>query len=198
MSIAAAWRRARLLRDTRKAMLPPEPGQFGALGRHAIVIPPTRVESPDCVFLADGVVVHEHAWLCVQRTDGREAPRLEIGERTSINRFAKIVVHERVTLGAGVIIGDRVYLSDVEHVPVPDGLPQLSAPRPVVVEDEAFLGIGVVVKPGVTLGRRCYIAANAVVSDDVPPYALVVGNPARVVRQGGPGDEPWQRVVGEA
>lgn len=175
-------------------MAAPRPSAFRSFGRLAVLVPPVRVEAPECVVVGDGVVVHEHAWLCVQPQPGQPAPLLTLGDRTSINRFAKIVCHASVTIGADCIFSDRVYISDVEHVPAADGPPVLTAPRPVVLEDGVFLGIGAVIKPGVTIGAGSYIGASAVVTTDVPPHSLAAGAPAVVIRTRGAGGE-WEPVT---
>jgi acetyltransferase-like isoleucine patch superfamily enzyme len=181
--VAGATRRRRRLAMTRRALTPPPPDRFASYGRKVLIVPPARIESPDCISIDDGVIVHEHAWLCVQRREGLPPPRLVIGARTSINRFAKIVCHGSVSIGRHVVMADGVYISDVRHVPVADAAPALSPPEPVTIEDYVFLGIGSVVKPGVTLGRGSYVGAHSVVETDVPPYAVAVGAPARVVRR---------------
>ena len=57
----------------------------------------------------------------------------------------------------------------------------LASKGPIVIEDDAWLGLGVIVLDGVTIGRGAVIGAGAVVTGDVPPYAIAVGVPARVV-----------------
>ncbi len=59
----------------------------------------------------------------------------------------------------------------------------LGDPRPVRIGDGSFLGVNSAILPGVTVGAGGYVAANAVVIEDVPAHSLVVGNPARVVRR---------------
>src|SRR5690606_41455691 len=59
--------------------------------------------------------------------------------------------------------------------------------EPIVIEDNVWLGGGAIVLPGVTIGRDAVVGAGAVVTRDVPPGAVVVGNPARVVRRLGEG-----------
>ena len=54
---------------------------------------------------------------------------------------------------------------------------------PVIIEDDADLGVGAIVLPGVRIGRGAQVGAGAVVTRDVPPYAVVAGNPARVLRE---------------
>ena len=58
-----------------------------------------------------------------------------------------------------------------------------AAPRPVTLEDNVWLGFDSVVMPGVTIGRGSIIGSKTVVKEDIPPYSVVVGNPARIVRR---------------
>ena len=53
---------------------------------------------------------------------------------------------------------------------------------PIVIEPDVWLGAGVVVLPGVTIGRGAVVGANSVVSQDVPPLHVVAGQPARTIR----------------
>jgi maltose O-acetyltransferase len=53
--------------------------------------------------------------------------------------------------------------------------------KPVVIEDDVWLGANVFIMPGVTIGKGAIVSACAVLSRSVPPYSLVAGNPARVV-----------------
>ena len=53
----------------------------------------------------------------------------------------------------------------------------------VRIEDDADLGVGAIVLPGVTIGRGAQIGAGAVVTTNIPAYAVAIGTPARVVRE---------------
>ncbi len=61
-------------------------------------------------------------------------------------------------------------------------LPAAALSRPVNLEDNCWVGFDAVVLPGVTLGRGCIVGSKTVISEDVPPYAVVAGYPARIVR----------------
>jgi acetyltransferase-like isoleucine patch superfamily enzyme len=67
-------------------------------------------------------------------------------------------------------------------------LPPAGEPRPVTLEDNVWVGFDSVVLPGVTLGRGCVVGCKTVVGADVPPYAVVVGSPARILRVLDPDD----------
>jgi acetyltransferase-like isoleucine patch superfamily enzyme len=60
---------------------------------------------------------------------------------------------------------------------------QTAHSQPIVVEEDCWLGMNSVIMPGVTVGRGCVVGSNAVVTRDLPPYSVVVGAPARIVRQ---------------
>jgi NDP-sugar pyrophosphorylase family protein len=196
MSLRDRFAGRRLLRRTADALLPPPPRMWGAYGRHTVVVPPARIETAECIALGNGVVVHEHAWLLVQRRPGQPPPVLRIGDRSSLNRFLKIVCLSRVEIGEDVLLGDRVYISDTEHLPrsSSDQMHPLSEPKPVSIGDRVHVGIGVVVKPGVTIGADAFLGAGAVIRDDVPPGGLVVGDPARLVRLRNQTTGEWERV----
>lgn len=63
-----------------------------------------------------------------------------------------------------------------------------STVEPVRLEDSCFIGVGAIIMPGVTVGRAAVVASGSVVVGDVPPYSMVAGNPAKVVKHFSPGD----------
>ena len=118
-------------------------------------------------------------------------PFVEIQEDAEIGRRCKIESHSFVC--GGTIIGDEVMVA--HHVSFTnDRWPaattaagELKGPsdwvrEPARVGDRASIGSGAVILPGVTIGERAMIGAGAVVTRDVPPGAVAVGNPARVLR----------------
>ena len=119
---------------------------------------------------------------------------LSIGDDCSINYGASFGVTERITVGARVRIGPYVMIVDSEYhdVYARDRRPPS---RPVVVEDEVWIGAKASVLPGVTIGRGAVVGTAAVVTRDVAPYTVVAGvpavpiralDPARFVRPSGP------------
>lgn len=195
----AARRRARrLAAATAENLTPPDPSEYGAHGEGTWVVPPTRVTTPGRIFLGDDVTILEHAFLSVVAAVPGVTPTLRIGDRTRIGRFAHIACVGTIEIGADVLTSERVFIGDTYHGYEDPALPVLrqpmAPPQPVRIEDGAFLGIGCAVLLGVTVGANAYVAAGAVVTEDVPPRTLVVGNPARVVRRWDDGAEQWVDV----
>jgi maltose O-acetyltransferase len=106
-----------------------------------------------------------------------------IGAGTFINSGAVILDVGRVTIGADVQIGPNVQLLTPTHPLDPTQRRSgAEAAEPIAIGDNVWLGGGVIVCPGVTIGRDTVVGAAAVVTRDLPPGVLAVGNPARVVR----------------
>lgn len=180
-------RRARqLVANTARDVTPPPPGAFRSFGANSWIVPPARVTSPECISIGAGVVILEHSWLSVVSAVPGITPRLTVGDRTRIGRMAHIACVGDIEIGSDVLTAERIFIGDTYHgyedatQPIIDQ--PMAAPRKVTIGDGAFLGIGSIVLMGVSIGAGAYVAAGAVVTEDVPPRTLVVGNPARPVR----------------
>ena len=106
-----------------------------------------------------------------------------IGARCFLNMGVVILDVGRVTIGDDVQIGPNVQILTPTHLLGPDERrSRLEAAEPINIGDNVWLGGGVIVLPGVTIGRDTVVGAGAVVTKDLPPGVLAVGNPARVIR----------------
>jgi maltose O-acetyltransferase len=109
---------------------------------------------------------------------------IRVGARTFINYGTVILDVAQVTIGEDVQIATNVQLLTPTH-------PLEASPRrqgwesaePIAVGDGAWLGGGVIVCPGVTIGEETVVGAGSVVTRDLPPRVLAVGNPCRPIRE---------------
>jgi acetyltransferase-like isoleucine patch superfamily enzyme len=122
-----------------------------------------------------------------------------IGSCSYVGAHSRIHSGERVVIGNHVLISHNVNIADTDshelsHLDRAEGFRHLITEghattkggivtAPVVIEDHAWIGLNAVVLKGVRIGRGAVVAAASVVTRDVPPFTLVAGNPARVVRQ---------------
>jgi len=106
-----------------------------------------------------------------------------IGARCFVNFGLISLDVAAVTIGDDVMIGPNVQLLTATH-PVAAGLrrSKWEAAKPITIGDNVWLGGGVIVCPGVTIGANTVVGAGSVVLRDLPPDVVAVGNPARIVR----------------
>jgi acetyltransferase-like isoleucine patch superfamily enzyme len=162
--------------------------RFGSLGAGSGFQRPVTVIGPERIHIGRGTFFHSGAWLSVvsEHNGRRYDPRLTIGDRCVFARDVWISCVGDISIGDEVMVGDRVLITDTYHeYEDPDTSivrQPMAPPRPVRIGDGVLLNTGCVVTAGVTIGPRAFIAANAVVTKDVPPNTVVVGNPGRAIR----------------
>jgi acetyltransferase-like isoleucine patch superfamily enzyme len=179
------WRRTRTIaRDLRRRTIAPPRHAFGAFGA-SVIVPPARVTSPECIFIGDGVVIHEYVFLSVVRAIPDVVTRFEVGDRTRMGRYCQVTCAGEIIIEEDVGISDEVLISDTFHdykdITLAWYEQKLATPKPVRICAGAGLGFAVLVLPGVTIGRGAYVLDHSVVSSDVPARTVAAGNPARVI-----------------
>lgn len=118
---------------------------------------------------------------CVGRLEATGNRRLLSVGRSSFIGRVKIAVHDRVEIGSNVCINDGVLILTASHSVCDPSWGQVT--KPVIIEDYAWIAVGAMILPGVRIGHGAVVGAGAVVSKDVPAFAVAVGNPA-IIREG--------------
>ena len=109
--------------------------------------------------------------------------RIRIGARTFVNYGLVALDVASITIDDDVQIGPNVQLLTPTHPTDPDPRrAKWEAAEPIAIGDNAWLGGGVIVLPGVTIGENTVVGAGSIVTKDLPSNVIAVGNPARVVR----------------
>lgn len=140
-------------------------------------------------FIGDGVWL-EKPFRC------NYGENITIGENTFINCDCIFSDDNQISIGKNVMIAPRVQLYAATHPIVPSErildipksahpgqLPYRVSSKPIVIEDCCWIGGGTIVLAGVTIGEGSVIGAGSVVTKDIPPYSVAVGNPCRVMRK---------------
>lgn len=172
-------------------------GQGTVWGRNVVVWHPRKM------WIGDGVVVDDDCYLDAKGCDpeafrigdgalisrgciisGKDGP-LSIGDRVNMGAGCTLYSSTQLAIGADTMLAANCYIGGgrynsrgridipLSHQPLPR--------RGVVIEEDCWLGAGVVVVDGVRIGKGTVMAAGAVVSNDVAPYSIVAGVPARLV-----------------
>ena len=132
--------------------------RLGHCGDGAMIYPGCRMTFPHHISIGAGTSIAPQCAL-----HAASQGRISIGERCAIAAFTRIITPT--------------------HDPGALPVAAVGINKSVVIGDDVWIGTGVIVLPGVTIGSRSIVAAGAVVSRDLPPDVLAAGVPARVVRQ---------------
>lgn len=109
---------------------------------------------------------------------------IHIGEKTFFNFNVTILDVNEVHIGSHVLLAPNVQIYTATHsLDYRSRRRWESFGKPVHIGDDCWIGGGVIICPGVSIGPRSVIGAGAVVTRDIPADSLAVGNPARVIRQ---------------
>ena len=110
--------------------------------------------------------------------------KVELGDHADIGRHARIIGTCRI--GNDVIMGPDVLILTTNHasecVDIPIKYQGITSEKPVEIGEGSWICARTILLPGVHIGKHVIVGAGAVVSKDVPDYAVVVGNPARIVK----------------
>ena len=131
---------------------------LGHIGADVVIVSPFYCEYGSQITIEDGVFINLNAML------------IDVG---------------RIVVRQGAMLGPAVQLLTATHPLDPEGRVHqaLELGKPITIGEEAWLGGGTIVLPGVTIGDRTTVGAGSVVTRDLPPDVIAVGNPARVIRK---------------
>lgn len=180
--------------------------RLGSAGPGTVVAMPSSLLNPERLHIGRDTYIHPYCRIEIitanPHLDGaalnHNDARIEIGDRCVINSFTHIGAMTRIVMGNDVGIASGVCIEDHHYIyeGASSGAPLKKQPfrtAEVILEDGCMIGEHAVILPGVTIGANSWVGANAVVTEDVPPYSIVAGVPARVVRQMNPKSGAWTR-----
>jgi acetyltransferase-like isoleucine patch superfamily enzyme len=98
---------------------------------------------------------------------------------SSISASTTVTIGNHVLIGSGCIISD----SDAHPIKAEDRIdPAKTVSRPIIIEDDVFIGARSIILKGVKIGKGSVVGAGSVVTKDVPSFCVVAGNPAKIVK----------------
>lgn len=158
------------------------------------------MQNSSCIYLGNNVGIGSYTYFlpCTYYAGRNYSPKIIVGDNTWIgirNSFAAI---NGIIIGKNVLFAGYVHVTDhsqgYEDIHTPIIQQPLISKGPVIIEDNCWLGFGCEILSGVHIGKHCVVAARAVVTKDVPPYSIVAGNPARIIKQYNTETQTWNKI----
>lgn len=167
--------------------------RFKYLGKNTTLSLHSTYRDTLCIHIGNDSSIGDYsiltAWTAYEKTKQQFTPSIHIGNHCDIGPQAHITAINSIFIGDNVLIGPRVLITDNSHgeslYTMLDTAPQnrpLHSTGPVVIEDNVWIGEGAMIMPNVHIGRGSIIAANSVVTKDIPPYCVAAGSPAKVIK----------------
>jgi acetyltransferase-like isoleucine patch superfamily enzyme len=131
--------------------------------------------------VGEGVLLEPGVWITAPGP-----ARVRIGAGSFLNLGVMVAAAELVEIGQHCMFANGCFITDASHrfddpqEPVP--WQGFTSKGPTRIGDNVWCGAHVVVTTGVTIGERCVIGANSVVTQDIPPFCIAAGAPARVLK----------------
>lgn len=175
---------------------------FVRLGRHASIhhTCELRRSFSNRIEIGDSVYLGPDVWLNIPERSADPAPVLTIGNGCKIGRRCMVSAKNRVRLDEDVLLGPGVLITDHSHefsnIDLPIVKQGITAGGTVHIERNCWIGFGAAIvctSGDLVVGRNSVVATNAVVTRTVPPFCVVAGNPARIIRRYDPGSGIWVR-----
>src|SRR3989339_4086 len=139
------------------------------------------------IVLGNRVTIGKHAIIRPSNIyGGAIGAGLKVGDHSNIGPFAYIGCSGKITIGNNVMISPRVSIYAENHVFEDARIPmkeQGVTQSAVTIEDDCWIASNSIILAGVTIGKGSVIAAGSVVTKSVPPYSVVAGVPAKVIKQ---------------
>ncbi|MDH5380593.1 MAG: acyltransferase [Cyclobacteriaceae bacterium] len=130
------------------------------------------------IYCKKNVSIHDY---CILQGSGT----IYIGENSFIGQYSVIGCNQEIRIGNNVLVAQSVSIRDTDHN-IDSAIELINMQgiktAPVLIEDDVWIGHGVVITRGVRIGKGAVIGANAVVTKDIPEYAIAVGVPAKIIK----------------
>lgn len=150
------------------------------------------------IHFGNSVLLDREVWLNIPESPKGSGPAIIFDEGCVVGRRCVISAKNRIHFERNVIFAPGVLVMDHNHafsdINAPIAAQGITEGGTIRIEEGSWIGYGVAIicsKDELVIGRNSVIAANSVVSRSVPPYSVVAGNPARVVKQFDPVKGEW-------
>lgn len=167
---------------------------IGDVGQNVKIHKPLHLEGDglDCVHIGCNSTFQENCVIGCRKYYGNQTfvPEIRIGDNCDFGAYCHISAVNRVVIGDGLLTGRFVYIGDnahgtlsAEESNIPPGKRGLRSKGPIIIGNNVWLGDKVTILAGVSVGSNVIVAANSVVTRDIPSNCMAAGSPARIVKK---------------
>lgn len=168
--------------------------KFKSFGHNTFLSIHTIYHGVKYISLGNNVIIGDYgslsAWGAYEHTHQNFSPYIEFGDGCRIGAQSHITAINKIIIGKNVLTGPRVLITDNSHgefcfedLNIAPNNRLLCSKGPVIIEDNVWIGEGAMILSNVRIGKGSIIAANSVVTKDVPPYCIIAGSPAKIIKQ---------------
>lgn len=172
---------------------------FNHWGKSSDILYPLMLDGTQYMKIGSKVKIRYGAWFLCLKVENYD-PVFEIGDGSYIGNHAHFACVKSLYIGKNVLIADKVYIADNTHeykdVSNPIIKQAVSFRNRVEIGDGAWIGENVCII-GSKIGKNSVVAANSVVTKDIPDYCVVAGSPARILKKYDDVSKKWIRVNDE-
>lgn len=108
--------------------------------------------------------------------------KVKIFDEVSIASYVHMWGNGGITIGSRTMIASHVAITSASHDPSAEVMSKTLIESPVIIKNDVWIGAHAVIFPGITIGEHSVIGAGSVVNKDIPPYTIVAGVPATILK----------------
>ena len=164
--------------------------QISSVGKNLCFIPSLYTFlGGEYMELGDDVTIGKDVQLTCWNVSKNTPPHLRIGNNCNIRAWSHISCVKSICIGDNLLTGTNVLISDnshgeitIENMQIPPKKREIYSKGGITIGNNVWLGNNVCVLGGVSIGDGVVVAANSVVTHDIPPYCVAAGAPAKVIK----------------
>lgn len=174
--------------------------RYAKFGKNSLIYCPMLVNNKGCILIGNHVTFRERLRMDAIKQMHAQGfrPQIIIDDYVHAEQDCQIFATNLVHIKKNVTLSSFVFITDSEHeyreIKKGSILNQKLITGETIIDEEAFLGIGVRIIKAVHIGKHAVIGANSVVTKDIPAYSVAVGNPAKVIKQYNFDTEQWESI----
>lgn len=163
--------------------------RLGKLGEHSYIYLPRQIMNKKLIEVGRNCRIGKFSVFEAITKNGAQnfVPEIILGNDVYVGRYCQIYSIDSIRIGDGCVLSEYVYLSDSAHGFDPYGglimQQDLESKGPIFIGRNTFLGYGVSVMPGVTLGENCIVGTRSVVTKSFPDFSMIAGSPAKIIKR---------------